>query len=176
MLKSPLVTIAIRWGFIGGALAIALLIGTYYLGKHPFMISPFLDFRVLLFGVMIYFTLREFRDAHQEGALYFWQGMIGSFVMVMVAGTVASLLFLVFMALEENFVAAYIPLMTEYLKSFSPEDIERIGKEVYERNLEQLASTNGKQLAGLYFAQGLIIGFFVSIIVSVIWRKQPKSN
>jgi hypothetical protein len=144
------------------------------MNRHPLMVSPFVDFRILLLGVFIFFTLKEFREDHQAGTLYFWQGMIGSFIMVMVAGTIASLLLLGFCSFESSFIPSYVKAMTEYLKSFPAEDIERIGKEVYARNLEQLPSTNAKQIAGLYFMQSLMIGFFVSIILSVILRKEPK--
>ena len=171
-----LALIGIRNGAIAAAVSISLLIAMYYMGRHPLMVSPFLDFRILLFGVFIFFSLREFRDVHQEGALYFWQGMIGSFVMVMVTATVASLLLLAFCAIESTFIPSYIKAATEYFKTFPREDIDRIGKEVYERNLSLLPSTNSKQMAGLYFAQSIMIGLFVSIILSVILRKQPKTE
>ena len=174
--NSPLISIGIRNGAIAAAVSISLLIAMYYMGRHPLMVSPFLDFRILLFGVFIFFSLREFRDVHQEGALYFWQGMIGSFVMVMVTATVASLLLLAFCAIESTFIPSYIKAATEYFKTFPREDIDRIGKEVYERNLSLLPSTNSKQMAGLYFAQSIMIGLFVSIILSVILRKQPKTE
>jgi hypothetical protein len=175
MKKSPLLAFGVRYGAIAGLLTITLFIATYYIGGHPFMIAPFMDFRVLLYGVFIFFGLREYR-VHQEGVLYFWQGMIGSFILVMVAGTIASLLLAIFCSFEPGFISSYVAEMTEYLKGFAAEDIERIGKEVYARNLEQLPSTNGKQLAGLYFMQSVTIGFFVSIILSVILRKQPKQD
>ena len=176
MSKSPLVSITLRWGLIAGCLAIVLLVASYYFGHHPFMTSPFFDFRILLFGVITFFALREYREGYQKGALYFWQGMAGSFVLIMIAATVSSTLLLGFVMFEDEFVSSYVRLMTDYLKTFSAEDIARIGKEVYERNLEQLPSTNGKQLAGLYFVQSLMIGFFESIILSVILRKQPKPD
>ncbi len=74
---------------------------------------------------------------------------------------------------EQAFVDAYITQITAYVKSFPPEDIERIGKEIYERNLSALPATNILDLTQTYFAQGLIIGFFVNIILSVILRRQP---
>lgn len=171
---SPLVSIGVRNGAIAAVVSIALLIGMYYMGRHPLMVSPFLDFRILLFGVFIFFSLREFRDVHQEGQLYFWQGMMGSFIMVMVTATTASLLLVLFSSFEPTFIPSYIDAATEYFKTFPKEDIERIGKDVYERNLSLLPSTNSKQVAGLYFAQSIMIGLFVSIILSVILRKQPK--
>jgi hypothetical protein len=173
---SPLISIGIQWGAMAGILSIVLLIAMYYIGRHPLMISPFMDFRIILLGVCIFFTLREFRQNHQEGTLYFWQGMVGSSVMLIVASTLSSLLLLIFCSLETSFIPSYVEAMTKYLKTFPPEDIERIGKAVYDRNLELLPATNGKQIAGLYFVQSLMIGFFVSIILSVILRKEPKPN
>lgn len=174
MKKSPLVGISLRNGLIAGTLAVALLVLMYYLGRHPLMVAPFLDFRIVLLGVFIFFTLKEFRENHQAGELHFWQGMAGGFIMVMVAATIASLLLWIFVALETDFIREYVTRMTEYLKSFPKEDIERIGKDAYQRNLENLPSTNGKQVAASYFVQSMVIGFFVTIIMSVSLRKQPK--
>lgn len=171
---SPLLSIGVRNGLIAAVVSFLLLVTMYYMGRHPLMVSPFLDFRILLFGVFIFFTLREFREVHQDGTLYFWQGMIGSFAMVSVTATLASLLLLAFCAFEPTFMPSYIEAMTAYLKTFPAEDIARIGKDIYERNLALLPSTNSKQVAGLYFAQSIMIGLFVSIILSVILRKQPK--
>jgi hypothetical protein len=171
-----LALIAIRWGAIASVLAVSLLIAMYYLGRHPLMVAPFLDFRIILYGIFIFFALREFRDYQQQGILYFWQGMAGSFLLVAVAGTLSASFFWIFGTLETDFVPSYIRQMTEYLKNFPEEDIKRIGKEVYERNLNSLPSTNMAQLASTYLAQSFVIGLFVSIILSVILRKQPKTT
>jgi uncharacterized membrane protein SpoIIM required for sporulation len=170
-----LARIAIRWGAMASVLAVSLIIAMYYLGRHPLMVAPFMDFRIMLYGIFIFFSLREFRDYQQEGVLYFWQGMAGSFMLVTVAGFLAAFFFWLFGTLETDFVPDYIRHMTEYLKNFTQEDIQRIGKEVYESNLSSLTSTNMAQLALLYLAQSLVIGLFVSIIMSVILRKQPKT-
>jgi hypothetical protein len=174
MKNSPLVSIAIRYGLIAAVLAFSLLAGLFYFGHHPLMVAPFLDFRIVLFGLFIFFCLKEYRDTHQDGVLYFWQGMVASFIIVMLVGTVASLLLLMFCELEKEFIPSYVQAMTEYLQTFPEEDVARIGKETFERNLKDLSSTNGKQLASLYFAQSIMIGLFVSIIMSVILRKLPK--
>lgn len=174
MKRSPLLSVSLRYGAVCGVLALALLVVTYYIGRHPLMISPYLDFRILLFAVFIFFTLKEVRDYYQEGALYFWQGLIGSVLVVVVATIIAAIGLQIFGSLEKEFVTSYVEQMTAYLKTFPKEDIDRIGKEVYDRNLEQLPATNSSILAFTYFMQGLVIGFFVSIIVSAILRKQPK--
>ena len=174
MKRAPLLSVSLRYGAVCGILSFLLMMTTYYIGRHPLMISPFLDFRILLFGVFIFFTLKEFRDYYQEGVLYFWQGIIGSFLMVVTSTIIAAIGLQIFGSMVKKFVPSYVEQMTVYLKTFPKEDIERIGKDVYERNLELLPATNISVLAFTYFIQGLVIGLFVSIILSVILRKQPK--
>jgi hypothetical protein len=168
-----LLHISIRNALVAGVLAVILLVVLFYIGRHPFMISPFLDFRILLFAIFIFFTLKEFRDYHQNGLLYFWQGLLGSFIVVVLTSVVAACGLWIFGMMEETFVPSYIDQMTAYLKTFSPEDLERahIGKEAYERNLEALPTTNMPKLVITHFGQGMIIGFFISILFSVILRR-----
>ena len=106
--------------------------------------------------------------------MYFWQGMLGGFFVIFIATMITSFLLWLFGSWKEEFVVSYIAQITTYLKSFPKEDIERIGKEVYERNLNALPTTNILDLTQTYFMQGIIIGFFVNVILSVILRRQPK--
>jgi uncharacterized membrane-anchored protein YitT (DUF2179 family) len=176
MKRSPLVKICARYAGVAGVLTFVLLLILFYTGHHPMLVAPFLDFRILLFGIFIVFALKEFRDYYQQGVLYFWQGLLGSLFMVLVSSAIASAGFWIFGAFEPTFVGSYVEQMTAYLKTFPKEDIERIGKDIYERNLEQLPATNISKLVITYFFQGIAIGFFVSIILSVIMRRQPKTN
>lgn len=174
MIKN-LLRISVRYGTVGGILAFVLLLIMYYLGRHPLVTSPFLDFRILLFGIFTFFTLKEFRDYEQDGVLYFAQAMIGGFAVIVIMTTITSIMIQVFGMFERNFVATYIEQIMSYLKAFSKEDIERVGKEVYDRNLAELPTTNISKLTITYFIHGMVIGFFVNIILSVILRRQPKT-
>jgi hypothetical protein len=170
-----LLRISVRYGTVGGILAFVLLLIMFYLGRHPLITSPFLDFRILLFGIFVFFTLKEFRDYEQEGVLYFPQAMIGGLTVILIMTTITSIMLQIFGSAEKDFVATYIDQVTAYLKSFSLEDIERVGKEIYERNLAALPSTNISKLTVTYFFHGMVIGFFVNVILSVILRRQPKT-
>jgi hypothetical protein len=173
MIKN-LLRISVRYGTVGGILAFVLLLTMFYLGRHPLITSPFLDFRVLLFGIFIFFTLKEFRDYEQDGVLYFAQAMIGGLTVIMIMTTVTSIMLQIFGSIEKDFVTTYIDQVTAYVKSFSQEDIARVGKEIYERNLAALPSTNISKLTVTYFVHGMVIGFFVNVILSVILGRQPK--
>jgi hypothetical protein len=173
-MNKTLFKVSVRYGLACGILAFILLMVMYYLGTHPLLIPPFLDFRILLFGIFTFFTLKEFREYHQGGILYFWQAMTGGLTVVLVASIITSCLLWLFGNWEKDFVASYVTQFTTYLQSFPKEDIDRIGKEVYDRNLSKLPATNVLDLVQTYFMQGMVVGVFVCIIVSVILRRHPK--
>src|SRR5690606_40385607 len=71
----PLLFICVRYSLIAGGLMVLFFVLTYYTGHHPLMIAPFLDFRIVLFGMFIFFALREFRERFNYGTLHFYQGI-----------------------------------------------------------------------------------------------------
>lgn len=175
MNKSPLIGIGLRNGSIAGLLAGVLLIILYFIGPHPMLILPYADFRILLFGIFIFFTLKEFRNNHQDGVLYFVQGMVGSLIFVTVAATVGAMVVLIYSKINPEFVSDFIKQALESAKAFSENTtLSEVEKNRIHVMMEGLPATNGKSLAGQHFFQSLMIGLFVSIILSVILRKQPK--
>lgn len=176
MKKSPLIGISLRNGSIAGILAGALLIILYFIGPHPMLILPYADFRILLFGIFIFFTLKEFRNNHQDGVLSFVQGMVGSFIFVTVAATIGAIVVLLYSKINPEFVSDFIKQALESAKTFSENAVlTETEKNQIHVMIEGLPTTNGRSLAGQHFFQSLMIGFFVSIILSVILRKQPKA-
>jgi hypothetical protein len=171
----PLVNVSLKYGVIGGLLGTVLVIGLYYINRHPFLIPVFFDFRIIFFAVLIFFMLKELRDYHQGGVLYFWQGIIASFLFTGTFAIIAAGGIWLFTEAVPAFLQSYIDLSMAQIKSLPADIIERIGKDVYQRNLEQLPTTNGFDLAMLYFWQSYMIALFISIILSVILRRQPKT-
>lgn len=169
LVRSPL-----RFGFIAGVLGFGLVVVLYFIGTHPFLIPVFMDFRIALLAVFLVFSLKELRDYYFKGVLYFWQGMIASFILTAVFAFIASGLIVAFGTFVPQFVTSYVDQFLASAKDFPPEVIERIGKETFEKNLATLPSTTAFDLALLYFWQCFVIGFFISIIISVILRRQPQ--
>jgi hypothetical protein len=171
----PLVRVPLIYGLIAGLLGAALVIGLYYIASHPFMIPVFFDFRIFLFGVFIFFVLKELRDHYQGGVLYFGQGMMASFIFVTLYALLSSALITLFASLEETFVTSFIDLFTRQVQGLSEEEVKQIGKDNIDRNLKALASTNAFWMGWNYFKQCYWIGLLVSIILSVTLRRQPKT-
>lgn len=174
MFKSPLFRVSLRYGIIAGLLCTGFVISLYYMGKHPLLINPFVDFRILVFAVLLFFCLKEIRDFYQGGTLVFYQGMGGSLLFHASAGLVAGGGILVFGTLVPDFLASYIRDFMDQIQTLPPETVERIGKSVIADNLKALPATTLANLALLYAWQTMVIGFFISIIISVVLRRQPK--
>lgn len=170
-----LLRISARYGVLAGLIGSLLLAGLYYMGRHPFLIPVFMDFRIILFSFFIFFALREIRDHYMGGILYFWQGIISCFLFTICFAAVSALALFVFMHFVPAFLSDYITLSMEQLQSLPPEVIERIGDDVFARNLEMLPATGSADLSFLYFTQSLMISLFISIILSVILRRQPTA-
>jgi hypothetical protein len=171
----PITRVPLSYGVIGGILGAALSIGLYYLGPHPFLLDMYVDYRIFLFSIFIFFALKEVRDFHQGGVLYFSQGLVGSLIFITGFAIAASLIIWVFAVSVPAFVGSYKTLYIQKFRNMPRELIDRIGKDVYLRNLAAIPSTNAFDLAILYFGQCYIIGAFISIILSVIIRRQPKT-
>jgi hypothetical protein len=170
-----LVRVPLRYAAIGGVLGFILVIILYYIGRHPLLINPAFDFRFAVFVVFMYFILKELRDNYYEGLLSLWQGMVACGIFLIAYGIIVSLLIWIFTKYVPGFVTEYVELITNQLKSYPAEAIDQIGRERYEQGLQQLPLTTGADLASMYFRNGLFIGFFVGIILSVILRRQPQN-
>ncbi len=144
------------------------------MGKSPLLINPYMDFRILLFAVLIFFCLKEIRDFYQGGVLPMWQGVGSSLFFLVVTSIIAAIGILIFGALQPAFLANYISELTLQIQGLPEETVKQIGKDVLESNLKALPATNIGDLAGLYMWQSFVMGFFISVIISVILRRQPK--
>jgi hypothetical protein len=173
--RAPLVRVCARYGTIAGVLCILFLVSFFYMGKHPFLFNPFLDFRVPVFGVLIFFALKEVRDYYQEGVLFFWQGTGGSLVFVTVCAVIAAAGIEIFGTVQPLFLSDYIAEFTRQIQNLPAETVEQIGKDVVEQNLKKLPATTISDLAALYVWQSFVMAFFISVIISVILRRQPAN-
>ena len=174
--KSPLFKVPFRWGLVGGVIASIAIAVLFFSGQHPFLIPAIFDFRIILFGVFIFFSLKELRDYYLQRLLFFWQGMIGSFVFITTSALIGSIFTWCFAKWNDNFLPSYIEKLHAQLVSYKEEIIKSVGVETYNQQLAKLSLTSPLDLASDYFLKSMIIGLFLAIVVTTILRKQPKTE
>ncbi len=175
MLNNPLFKIPFRYGLLGGLTGSIAITVLYFMGRHPFLLPIVLDFRIIIFSVFIFFSLREVRDYFQEGILYFWQGMVGSYVVIIVSGIIGALFTLALATWNSQFVPSYIEKLEKQMQGYKDEIIKSVGIEAYNQQLAKLPLTSPFDMASDYFLKSLIIGLFLAIVFSVIVRRTPKT-
>ncbi len=172
-MKKPIVRIPLKYGFFAGILAFALVLILFYLGDtHPQLYPIFLDFRILLFGLFIYFSIREFKVMANGGVLHFWQGMVIGILCYVTAAWIAAMLLVALGKMDPSYEASYISETQTLLIDNREGIVEKVGEEAYNAQLDVLPSTTIFALAFDYFLKSMLMGLFLTIIISVILRKQ----
>jgi Protein of unknown function (DUF4199) len=174
--KSPLLKVPFRYGLLGGVIGSIVIVVLYFIGRHPFLLPVIFDFRIILIGVFIFFSLKELRDYHLQGVMFFWQGMIGSYVFIITSALMGSLFTWGFARWNAGFLPSYVEKLQQQMLSYKEEIITSVGIDAYNQQLAKLPFTSPLDLAGDYFLKSMIIGLFLAIIISVILRKQPKTE
>lgn len=176
MLNSPLIKIPFRYGLIGGVIGCVVIASLYYMGRHPFLLPVIFDFRIVMFSVFIFLALKEVRDYYQQGNLFFWQGMTGSYVFIVTSAVIGSLFTWGLATWDSSFLPSYISSLQEQMRNFQKQIEESVGVEAYQEQLAKLPGTSALDLAADYFLKSLIIGLFLTILISVVLRKQTQTQ
>ncbi|ELR68906.1 hypothetical protein C900_05599 [Fulvivirga imtechensis AK7] len=136
------------------------------------------DFRIVLFGLFIFFGLKEFRDYYNDSVLNFWQGMIISFIIYITIAILVAIFIIVFANFVPDFLQEYIAgtikgLELEKDRLVTEGKINITGEE-FDRQVTLLRQSTPSLLALDYIIKSCFIGFFVAIILSVILRRTEK--
>lgn len=176
MFQHPLVKIPFLFGLVGGLIG-SLVIGVlFYMGKHPFLVPVIFDFRIVIYAMFIFMTLKIVRDNYLQGSLFFGQGMVASYVFLITAGLVGALTTFGLGLWQTDFITSYIAGMQQQLATSKEEFIKEVGASAYAQQLNKLAQTSAFNLAADYFLKSLFIGLFLTIVISVILRKQKQTQ
>ncbi|MBS1951744.1 MAG: hypothetical protein OJF59_001606 [Cytophagales bacterium] len=174
--KNLLFIIPFRFGLIGGLIGSLAIMVLFYLGRHPFLIPVIFDFRIVIYAMFIFITLKVLRDNYLNGSLLFWQGMTGSYVFLVTAALTGALSTFCLAIAQNGFLTGYIGAKQQQMTDFKKEFIDELGAAMYQQQLSKLADTTAFDLAIDYFLKSLVIGLFLTIIISVILRKQKQTQ
>lgn len=163
-----------RYGLMAGALGLVAIAAFFYIGKHPFWIFPLFDVRIILMLIFLIIALREVREYHFGGLLFFWQAMTGSLLFVMVTACTGYLGVWLFGTIDADFLGVYVQQGQEQIARLSPDDIKELGPPAVEELKRTLPLTTLGWMAKRYAIQTIFMGFFISIVISVVLRRQTS--
>ena len=164
-----------RYGVLGAAITVAALIALYYLGRHPLLIPLAFDLRIIVFALFILIAVREYRNDLNKGTLHFWEGLsIGLACYVLIAFIASLTMWLFGGIIEKAFVTDYIQQSMDRLQDNRDVYLQSIEEKRLDAAINALPSTSAGDLAFDYFLKSLPIGFILTLIITLFFRRQPR--
>lgn len=175
----PLFRVPLKFGLVASVLSVAIMIVLFYTGRHPSLVPPYLDSRILIFLIFIYFAIREFKEFYNNRYLHFWQGLIIGVTVYLAVGIAGGLFIFIFGKLETSFVAEYINMAREGVMAAKDELINgpqgvKMTEQEFANHLASLENTTAGILAVDYFIKSCIVGFFIPLLYSALFRKVER--
>ena len=175
--KNPLLLVPFKYGLIGSILSILALLVLFYLGKHPLLLNPVMDARLPLFALIIFISIKVYKEQYSGGIMHFWQGIsIGMIAYVLMAFTAALFIFIFSKISSSHFLTEYIRIAMAQLVENKEVFIETVGEKTYIDTLAQLPNTQAIHLAVDYLLKSMPIGLFLTLILSVLLRNKVSPN
>lgn len=168
---NPYIKTALKYGLLGGALIILLFLVLHFLNMNPIVLSKKLDYGFIIIPLIVFFSVKEFREYKNGGELKFGQGMTVGFFTYVFLALISSLFIFILFSAEPKFLDEYILDRTSVMESKKTEIIETLSHEAYAKTYADLQNTTPFILAIDDLLKKIFTGLFVTIIISVLLRR-----
>ncbi|MCC5937057.1 MAG: DUF4199 domain-containing protein [Lunatimonas sp.] len=160
---------ALPFGIAGGFLLVLGFLLLYFLGTEP--VGMVLNFGYVATPLFVFAGIKQFRDKHNGGELYFSQGMsVGFFVYTLMA-LISAFFIWVFMVFQpevfEVFKASNIALLEQKRALLT----EQLGEQSFEETYVNIQAMSVFDVALNDFLRKIIPGLFFTIIISIILKR-----
>lgn len=171
----PLFRVPIKYGLAAALLAIVLMIVLFYFHKHPMLIPVMYDYRIFLFAIIIFFSVKEYRDYFNGGRLHFWEGVVNGIITYTIVALAVGLFIWIFSAIVPSFLQDYISGTIKGLELEKDNLISQgkitITEEEFNHQIAMLKQLRPSMLTFDYIIKSMFIGFPITVIISVILRR-----
>ncbi|WP_422354873.1 DUF4199 domain-containing protein [Roseivirga pacifica] len=170
--------VAVKYGLVGGLMSVLAFAVFYALGHQPWrnLISFILD--AVIIGMFCFLAIREFKVSYNGSELRFYHGMTIGFIVYLLIGFVFSLFFAGFINwIVPDFLAEYIQIAIEDLnlrKDMLLEQVDKNPEAFFQDQVEGIRQITRSQLVLDVFLKRVLIGLFVTPIISVALRTNQR--
>ena len=172
MKVSPLIKIPVKFGIFGGILMIIAIVVMIFFEGNPILTSRILGIVILL--LFIFFSIKEFRDYHNNRELHFWQGVSIGIINILTISIISSTFIYIYTTyFDQQTLITYINDRVNDMITNKENLKEMMGEEVYENTLRSVKGTTSFDVAYDVFIKNSFFGLLFTIIISVILRRVP---
>lgn len=166
--------VSLKYATLCGVFLIIAYHLSIYFGSNPLIDVRHLLFDLVIFGLFVFFAQKEFKVYHNEDVLHFWQGMSIGFLVYVVASVIFFAGQLIYFHLDGDAVINYREAATNFLKDRADMYQEEFGEEGFQNQLREIGQVSAWSLVWSSSVKKILAGFFITPMISIILRKQPK--
>ena len=172
MLKNPIVKASVKYGVIGGLLAVILLIVLHAIGQNPILSTKKIPFGIILVPLLVFFNMKEFRDYFNNGELRLWQGLVIGFVNYLIIALISAIFIWAFLTYyDQEILKELINFNVLNFEQNKTGFIETFDEATYDKVLADIRNTTVHHIALDDFVRKMLIGFISTFIISIFLRK-----
>ena len=168
--------IVVKFGIIGGAILVALMIGSWsLLGENSFEISEWLGYASMIVALSTIFVgVRSYRENEGGGSISFGKAFqVGLYITL-----IASLIYVAaWMIYYETAASDFMDLYYEHsLKELKEEGATEATIQNHMEQMEEMTELYKNPLIriGITFIEILPVGLLITLISALILRKKPE--
>lgn len=163
-----------KYALLAGVFMVVIYHLSFWLGVNPQIDLGHLLFDLLLIGLFVFFAAKDFKTYKNGGVLHFWQGMTIGFIIYILGSVVFFGAQIFYYTFDVDAVINYQEAATKFLEERSDLFIEKFGEEAYNVQLAEIGKVTKWDLIKESTYKKLIAGIFITPVISIILRKQPK--
>lgn len=170
MYFTPVWKTSLRFGVIGGVLSIALFLLLSFLDQNPLNKGKYFDFFLMLFILLT--GLKYFRDAENQRRMKFIQGVgVGLATSFVVGALTSGFLWIYLAKIDPTTLDLFKDSGIQYLLQNRAVVLEDIDQDTLDKTIQEIKSLSVNDMVLDDILRKLIIGLFLSTILSVFLRK-----
>lgn len=165
-----------KYSLLCGVFLIVLYHLSAYFGINPLINIGHLLFDILIFGLFIFFASKEYKSYHNNGILHFWQGMTIGFTVYSLGSLLFAVGLIIYFYFDDLALIKYQEAATGFLNERAEIYQEQFGEEGFTQQLHEIEQITIRDLVFSSTIKKLFAGFFITPVISIILRKQPKKQ
>lgn len=165
---------SIKYALVSGLFMILIYHLSFRFGVNPQIDLSHLLFDLILLGLFIFFTIKDFKSYQNGNVLHFWQGMTLGFQVYVISTALFCLSQIIYHIIDPTAVINYQIEATNFLNERSDLFIEKFGEDGYVLQLEEIQKVDKWDLILGSCVKKILAGFFITPVISIILRKQPN--
>ncbi|MFB9861906.1 DUF4199 domain-containing protein [Rufibacter immobilis] len=172
MFDKAVINTAIRYGVTGGIASFIYILILALTGfENPYDNASEYSSTLIFVSVFIFLAIKYYKKFHDAEIGFGKAFKVGFYTVFFLAFTTAMLMCIYSFFAGEQMIQEYIILSQKRMEQTKPELVKMMGELNYKNAYQNLNQLNAFVLAQITFVNRMLVGFFISIVLGVFFRK-----